>query len=151
MKPTILLLAIMLTGCSAEKRLQKLLRDNPELSRVDTITVTDTIYTAPDTIWRSIVIRSTDTVTVESERQSVKLVRVPTGSPCDTAAIALDLVGIVKPDTIYNTVTVEVDRIVPCPPGTRVHHWWRTAALVCAVLALAMFLLYRYPPNHKEQ
>ena len=145
----ILAIAALLVACSPERRLQKLLRDNPELSRVDTITVVDTVYVPGDTLWRSVLLR--DTVTIESERQVVKVQRIRTGSPCDTAAIALDIEARVKPDTVYTTVTVEVDRVVPCPPTMRVHSWWRTAALVLGVFSLALFILYRYPPNRKEQ
>lgn len=144
MKPLhIIAIAALLVACSPERRLQKLLRDNPELSRVDTITVTDTVFVPGDTMWRSVLLR--DTVTIENERQVVKVQRIRTGSPCDTAAIALDIEARVKPDTVYSTVTVEVDRVVPCPPPT--HNWWRTIALVMGVLCLALFLLYRYPPN----
>lgn len=150
MKPLhILAIAALLVGCSPERRLQKLLRDNPELSRVDTITVTDTVFVPGDTLWRSVLLR--DTVTIESERQVVKVQRIRTGSPCDTAAIALDIEARVKPDTVYSTVTVEVPRVVPCPPDTKVHKWWRTAALVLGVFSLALFLLYRYPPNRNRE
>ena len=138
----------LLTGCSPERRLQRLIAKHPELSRTDTITVTDTIAIPGDTLWRSVLLR--DTVTIETERQVVKVQRISTGSPCDTAAIALDIEARVKPDTVYSTVTVEVPRIVPCPPDTKVAAWWRTAAFICATLALAMFLLYRYPPNRKS-
>jgi hypothetical protein len=142
-------LLFFLSACSAEKRLQRLVEKHPELSRVDTITVVDTIYIPGDTLWRQVLLRSTDTIRIENERQKVRVVRIPTGSPCDTAAIALDVLAEVKPDTVYHTVTVEVDRIVPCPPGTTVHSWWRAAALFFLLLSIALFLLIRYP-NQKQ-
>jgi len=143
--------ALLLTACSPERRLQRLLDKFPELSRVDTITVTDTIVVPGDTLWRSVLLRTTDTVTVENERQVVKIQRIRTGSPCDTAAIALNVEARVKPDTVYSTITVEVPRVVPCPEDAKVHKWWRTAALILAVFSLAMFLLYRYPPNRSRE
>lgn len=150
MKPIhALAIVALLVACSPERRLQKLLRDNPELSRVDTITVNDTVYVPGDTLWRSVLLR--DTVTIENERQVVKVQRIRTGSPCDTAAIVLEVEARVKPDTVFTTVTVEVDRVVPCPPTARVHRWWRTAALVLGVFSLALFLLYRYPPNRNRE
>jgi len=150
MKPIyILAIAALLVACSPERRLQKLLRDNPELSRTDTITVLDTVFVPGDTMWRSVLLR--DTVTIETERQVVKVQRIRTGSPCDTAAIALDIEARVKPDTVYSTVTVEVPRVVPCPEDAKVHQWWRTAALVLGVFSLALFLLYRYPPNRNRE
>ena len=140
-------LLFLLSACSAEKRLQRLVEKHPELQRTDTITVTDTIYIPGDTLWRQVLLRSTDTIRIENERQSVRVVRIPTGSPCDTAAIALDVLAEVKPDTVYHTVTVEVDRIVPCPEGSTVHSWWSVAALFFALLCVALYLLIRYPAN----
>jgi hypothetical protein len=140
-----ILLAIFLAACSPSKRLQRLLDKHPELSRVDTVTVVDTIYIPGDTLWRQVLLRHTDTVTVENERQVVRVVRIPTGSPCDTAAIFMDIMAEVKPDTVYHTVTVEVDRIVPCPEGATVAAWWRVAALFFLLLCIALYLLLRYP------
>jgi hypothetical protein len=144
---TAILIALLLASCSAEKRLQRLVAKHPELQRTDTIAVTDTIYIPGDTLWRQVLLRSTDTIRIENERQKVRVVRIPTGSPCDTAAIFMDIMAEVKPDTVYHTVTVEVDRIVPCPEGSTVHHWWRVAALFFALLCIALYLLIRYPAN----
>ena len=150
MKPLYILpIAALLVACSPERRLQKILHDHPELIRVDTITVHDTVLVPGDTLWRSVLLR--DTVTIENERQVVKVQRIRTGSPCDTAAIALDIEARVRPDTVYSTVTVEVPRVVPCPPDTKVSKWWRTAALVLGIFSLALFLLYRYPPNRSRE
>jgi hypothetical protein len=134
-------LLLLLSACSAEKRLQRLIEKNPQLQRTDTIQVA--IAIPADTIQQATVIHTRDTVTVENERQVVRIVRVPTGSPCDTAAVALDLMAVRKPDTAYGEVYV--DRIVPCPEGSRVHCWWRLAALFFALLCVALFLLIRYP------
>lgn len=146
MKPVHLLpILALLAACSPERRLQRLLRKHPELNRLDAVTVTDTVTIPGDTIRLTAWI--TDTVTVENERQVVQVVRVPVGSPCDTVPVRIRARGIVRPDTVYRTMTVEVPRVVPCPPNTKVHRWWRTATLVLATLSLALFLLYRYPPH----
>jgi hypothetical protein len=136
----VILVAILFFGCSPSKKLQRLLDKHPELSRVDTVTVA--IPVPPDTIHEAVVIRLPgDTVTIENERQVVRIVRIPTGSPCDTASIALDLLGVLKPDTVYTQITV--DRVVPCPEKS-VASWWRTAALFFGALVLALLLLIRY-------
>lgn len=140
-----ILLAIFLAACSPSKRLQMLLDKHPELSRADTVTVLDTVYIPGDTLWRQVLLRKTDTVTIENERQVVRVVRIPTGSPCDTAAIFMDIMAEVKPDTIYRTIEVPVDRIVPCPEDETVAAWWRVASLFLALLCVALFLLIRYP------
>jgi hypothetical protein len=137
-------LLLLLSACSAEKRLQRLVEKNPQLQRTDTIQVA--IAIPADTIQQATVIHTRDTVTIENERQVVRIVRVPTGSPCDTAAVALDLMAVLKPDTVYSEVYV--DRIVPCPEGSRVHSWWRLAALFCALLCVALYLLIRYPAKN---
>lgn len=137
-----IIMAIILASCSPSKRMQRLIDKHPELSRTDTIAVRDTTFLPSDTIWRSAIMR--DTVRVESDRQSVHIVRVPTGSPCDTAAIALDIMAEVKADTIYWEVAVPVDRIIPCPEGATVAAWWRVVALFFAVLCAALFLLLKY-------
>jgi hypothetical protein len=139
MKPLpILLLCLLLASCSAERRLQRLLNKHPELSRTDTLHIHDTITLPADTVWWTEVVL--DTLTVETERIKIRIVRVPTGSPCDTVALPLHIEGIAKADTIYRTVTVEVPRIVPCPPGAKVASWWRIVALVLAgVVALLIY------------
>lgn len=127
-------LLLLLSACSAEKRLQRLVEKNPDLQRTDTIQVA--IAIPADTIQQAAVINTRDTVTIENERQVVRIVRVPTGSPCDTAAIAVDLLAVLKPDTVYSELLV--DRIVPCPEGKRVAAGWRTVALFLG----AMWLLF---------
>ena len=134
-----LLIIMLACSCSSERRLQRLIDRNPQLRDTVVVTLVDTVIVPGDTVTETVTLH--DTVTVKSESQVVRIVRVPTGSPCDTAAITLDVQGIVKPDTVVVTRTVEVERIVPCPPGARVHTWWRTAAIVLAVvLGIVLYL-----------
>jgi hypothetical protein len=140
MRIALLLLVVVLTSCSAERRLQRLLDQHPELTRVDTLVVRDTIVLPGDTLFKMIPLRSFDTIRVENERQVIEVVRVPTGSICDTAEIKLRVMGVIKPDTIYREVQVPVDRIVPCPSKS-VSEWWRTAAMLLGVLVLALILM----------
>jgi len=129
---------LLLTSCSAELRLQRLVERNPDLQRTDTITVTVRVPIPADTVRQLVTL--TDTVVVENERQVVTIVRIPTGSPCDTLPVPMDVSAVVKPDTVWASRDVYVDRIVPCPPGKRVAAWWRTAALVLA----AMWVVFVY-------
>ena len=133
-------IAILLTACSPAKRMQRLIDKHPELSRVDTVAVA--VPVAPNTVVKPWSFSFPgDTVTIENERQSVRIVRMPTGSPCDTASIALDLLAVLKPDTVYTRITV--DRVVPCPEES-VASWWRTAAIICGILVMALLMLIRY-------
>ncbi len=140
----IIAIALILAGCSAEKRLQRLLDKHPELNDTTRITLVDTVLIPGDTLFRPVILRTTDTVTVTNERQTVRLVRVPTGGPCDTAAIHAEILATIAPDTVVVVRTVEVPRVVPCPPGKQVASWWRTVAIVLALVLLA-FILFKRP------
>jgi hypothetical protein len=140
-RATLILLAAMVVGCSPAKRLQRLLDKHPELADTTTVMLIDTVIVPGDTVLQTVVLHSTDTVTIASERQTIRVVRVPTGSLCDTAAFRAEILGAVKPDTVVVTNTVEVPRLVPCPPRKMVSSWWRTVALVLgAVLVLVVYL-----------
>ena len=117
---TLLLLCLALVACSPQKKLAKLLAKYPELSRTDTITIRDTIHVPGDTIRATEFLR--DTIRIENERQVIRVVRIPTGGPCDTVPVSLEVEGIVKPDTVFYSVEVEVERLVPCPPERSL--WW---------------------------
>jgi hypothetical protein len=143
MRTALLLLVVVLTSCSAERRLQRLLDKHPELSRVDTLVVHDTIVLPGDTLFKFIPLRTRDTIRVENERQVIEVVRVPTGSICDTAEIKLHLMGVIKPDTVYREVQVPIDRIVPCP-DEMVSEWWRTVAVTLFLVLLSLIMLYSY-------
>jgi hypothetical protein len=143
MRSALLLLVVLLTSCSAEQRLQRLLARHPELTRVDTLVVHDTIVLPGDTLIRTIPLRTFDTIRVENERQVIEVVRIRTGSPCDTAEIKLHLMGVIKPDTVYREVQVPIDRIVPCP-DEMVSEWWRTVAVTLFLVLLSLIMLYSY-------
>ena len=136
----IILAALLLCSCSAEKRLQRLVAKHPELTRSDTITVRDTVILPADTVIMSRFLNTVDTVRVEGPRQVITLYRQATGHPCDTVEVFIHAEGIVKTDTVTTEVEVVVEKLVPCPPGKRVASWWRIVALVLA-LVLA-FVLY---------
>lgn len=104
-KPALLALAVALTSCSAEKRLNRLLRNNPEFARTDTITISDTVY------WDRIEAHTVemflpgDTVRIDTGRLHVKVVRLP--------GERVYVQGICDADTITIEKTVTVDRILP--------------------------------------
>jgi hypothetical protein len=125
---------VMLAGCSPQQRLQSLVKRHPELVQTDTVRTVATVIVPADTVFRPVLVRIGDTVRVENERQVVRIVRVPTGSPCDTAAIAADVTGIIKADTVFQRIEIPVERLVPCPEGEKVASWWRVVAIVLALV-----------------
>ena len=60
----ILCIASLLCSCAAEKRLARFLERHPELQRIDTVYVTDTIFVAPDSA--SIQLTLSDLVAMDS-------------------------------------------------------------------------------------
>jgi uncharacterized ion transporter superfamily protein YfcC len=143
-KPIILaiLLGACLSACSPQKRLNRLLEKHPELRDTVTVVVRDTVIVPGDTARMVQHLHTTDTVIVETERQAVRVVRIPTGSPCDTAAISVDILAAVKPDTVYLERKVEVTKFTTCK--NVVADWWRTVAYVLgALLLVILFTLTR--------
>lgn len=136
MKP-LYILALLLVACTPQKRLDRIISRHPELVRTDTITVVDTVYLPGDTIHAARWAFIHDTITVENERQVVRVVRMPTGSPCDTAKIALGITGIVKPDSIPYQVKVPCDSVNVTQTVNKIP-WYVWLLLLALALALAI-------------
>ena len=144
-KPIILAtpLGACLSACTPQKRLNRLLDKHPELRDTVTVVVRDTVIVPGDTVRMVQYLHTTDTVVVETDRQVVSVVRVPTGSPCDTAAMSLDIIAAVKPDTVYLERKVEVTKFTTCK--NVVSDWWRTVAYVLGVLLLVILFTITRP------
>ena len=100
----LILVIIIFGSCSPQYRLHRLVTKHPELTRIDTIKIQDSVFvpgTNIDTIFRSSLLR--DTVTVTQEKLQIRLIEKN-----DT----IYLNAKVKPDTIIITKEILVDRIV---------------------------------------
>lgn len=127
-------------GHKCNKKLNRLLRKCPGLQLQYTDTIVDTMYVEAeviyvhDTLWLP-----GDTIRVEGDRVAGRIVRVPTGGPCDTVEVPVYYELECKADTIVKTVEVKV-------PGVRggktgVAPWYRTGffiLLALAALAIAL-------------
>lgn len=128
-------LTLLLFSCSPQKRLARLVSRHPELVRTDTVVVRDTVLLPADTLvkWRETSFTVYDTVTVENEKQVVKWVRVPTGSPCDTAAMVAHIFAATKPDTVVREVRIPCDTVSPVKEVPVVPWWmWVVVGLLAA-------------------
>ena len=99
----IIILLFLLSSCSPQTRLQRLVAHHPELRIADTLLIRDTIIRPPimaDTALS--IMRLTDTVTISRDRLEIKLVRIN-----DTIHIK----GKCKADTIIRELRVPVERI----------------------------------------
>lgn len=98
-----ILIASLFSGCSPQRRLQRLVAHHPELMMADTLVVTDTLFTAAITADTAIPLtRLTDTVVIARDKLEIKLVKIR-----DT----IHVTGTCKADTIVREVRVPVERI----------------------------------------
>ena len=104
----IILTILILASCSPQYRLNKLVTKHPELSRVDTIKIQDTVIVPGpkvDTVFSSELLK--DTVTITKDKLKIKLVEIN-----DT----IYLNAKVKPDTVIITKEIPVQKIVHIEP-----------------------------------
>lgn len=97
---------VVLVSCSAEKRLQRLIKKHPELVKKDTVYVRDTVITESiktDTFFVFKPYKTTDTFYIEKEKLKVQIIRQR-----DTIRANAE----VKSDTIYVEKKVPIDNVI---------------------------------------
>lgn len=104
----ITLLSLLFLTCTPQKKLRRLVKKNPELVMNDTIIVKDTVIVPKDSIsevyvYETFLEKIHDTVRIENEKVRVQIVR-----ELDSVVIYAEC----KPDTIYTTNEVVVEKIV---------------------------------------
>ena len=98
-----ILFICVLSSCSPQRRLERLVLHHPELRMVDTLLIRDTIITLPVVADTALsIMRLTDTVTISRDRLEIKLVRIN-----DTIHIK----GKCKADTILRELRIPVEKI----------------------------------------
>jgi hypothetical protein len=97
------MLALLLTGCSADWHLRKALKKDPSLLTTKTITVMDTVVTEPIVVRDTTILRQRDTIEIVKDRFRLKIVR-----SFDTLMID----GGCDADTIYREIKVAVPQVV---------------------------------------
>jgi len=104
-KAIYLILVIIIFGsCSPQYRLHRLVTKYPELTRIDTIKIQDSVFvpgTNIDTVFRSSLLH--DTVTITQEKLQIQLIEIN-----DT----IYLNAKIEPDTIIITKEIPIQRIV---------------------------------------
>ena len=126
-----IILAIFVS-CSPQQRLNRLITKHPELSRVDTIKIQDTVIVPGpkvDTVFSSSLLK--DTVTITKDKLQIKLIEIN-----DTIYLDAE----VEPDTVILTKEILVDRIVHTEPAKWwVRYWWVFVLLVGVIILLVLF------------
>ena len=132
------LLALTLSGCSAEWHLRKAVRKNPELLKSQTINVTDTIVLPGVELMDTVILKQVDTITLVKDRFRVKIMR-----SFDTLIID----GGCDSDTIIRTVRVDVPQLVVGESGfQRVQRYTFWGIVTLLLLAIAALIIRKSLP-----
>ena len=132
------LLALTLSGCSAEWHLRKAVRKNPELLKSQTINVTDTIVLPGVALMDTVILKQADTITLVKDRFRVKIMR-----SYDTLIID----GGCDSDTIIRTVRVDVPQLVVGESGfQRVQRYTFWGIVTLLLLAIAALIIRKSLP-----
>ena len=132
------LLALTLSGCSAEWHLRKAVRKNPELLKSQTINVTDTIVLPGVALMDTVILKQVDTITLVKDRFRVKIMR-----SFDTLIID----GGCDSDTIIRTVRVDVPQLVVGESGfQRVQRYTFWGIVTLLLLAIAALIIRKSLP-----
>lgn len=130
-----LLIILLLTSCTPQKRLARLVKKNPELIRVDTVTVTDTF---------TVITLRTHIDTFYSIKQLIDTVRLEKEN--------LRVLTYLKNDTIYldaecDTLVIEKIRTVKVPTKTievKKENFWDSRWFRFLFIVIFVALLIRY-------
>jgi hypothetical protein len=122
------------------RRCDRYAKKHPTCFQADTIHDTVLVIIPGDTIETAVVLTLGDTVYLDTGRLHVRIIRVPTGSPCDTADLRASILA--KCDSAVKYVPVAT----VCPPRPKcqeglVHQGWKWAAISMGVLLLLLILL----------
>jgi len=134
----ILLLILLISSCSPQKRLHRLVKKHPELSRVDTIKIQDTVIVPgikTDTVFSSSLLH--DTVTITKENLQIKLIEIN-----DTIYLNAN----VKADTVIIEREILVDRIIHVEPKNKLLNFFKnikTYFTIVIILIIVLTLLYK--------
>lgn len=98
-----LIIALLLTSCSAQWHLKKAVQKDPLILERDTLVVTDTVVSPPVAITDTVTLKQHDTIVIQKDRLKVQLVKVN-----DTITINAECAS----DTIVTTIEVPYEKIV---------------------------------------
>jgi hypothetical protein len=128
----ILLTAILCLGCSPARRLERLVRNHPELSVTDTLLCRDTVTVPADEAGTGVQLnRVPDSLTLVRGQLEIRLLR---------RHVTLYIRGMCKPDTVIVSRSIPVTRIrVVRTPGTAISS--RRFILLFPVMAAGAVIL----------
>ena len=145
MKQLIFILCILAMSCNttkqAQRKLQKIEKDFPELFAADTVSIVkiDTLKVITKQIEHDTILQDADTIHFETERIKMQIVRVPFEK--------VQVKTIVKSDTLkliqYDTIKVVHKEIVTKTDVQKVVPLWLYAVIVLLILYLLYIMFFR--------
>ena len=98
-----LLFVLLLTSCSAQYHLKRAIKKDPTILEKDTVTVVDTVVTAPVEIKDTVTLLEKDTLVITKEKLKLKIIR-----SFDTISVQAECAS----DTIIDTIRVPYEKVV---------------------------------------
>ena len=145
MKQLIFMLCILAMSCNttkqAQRKLQKIEKDFPELFAADTVSIVkiDTLKIITKQIEHDTILQDADTIHFETEQIKIQIVRVPFEN--------VQVKTIVKSDTLkfiqYDTIKVVQKEIVTKTDVRKVVPFWLYAVIVLLILYLLYIMFFR--------
>lgn len=130
----LLIASLFLSGCSATKRLERLLHRNPHLTAIDTVVIHhETIL--PEIKFRDrYITQPNDTITIEKENTRVQVIR-----QFDSIFVEIDR----PPDTIREQIKVPVEVIRYETPNAWHMFWKRIPWIIIGAIIILTIIFYR--------
>ena len=139
------MLCILATSCNsvnkAQRTLQKIEKQHPELFAADTTIITriDTIKVVTNQIEHDTILSDSDTIHFETERIKMKIIRVPFESVQVKTIIKSDTLNLIQ----YDTIKVVQKEIVTKTDVKTVVPFWLYIVIVLLILYLLYIMFFR--------
>lgn len=135
----ILCLCLFGASCTPEKRLARLVKNHPELAKVDTVWA-EVKYIVPEVRAETSFVWSTDTVILEKDRLSVRILT-------DTITKRITVWGQCKSDTLIKVVPKYISTVSPVKEVRKGGFWGQLKSFgfgfLIAVAAIGIYLYSR--------
>jgi hypothetical protein len=141
----VFMLCILATSCNsvnkAQRTLQKIEKDYPQLFAADTTIITriDTIKVVTNQIEHDTILSDSDTIHFETERIKMKIIRVPFESVQVKTIIKSDTLNLIQ----YDTIKVVQKEIVTKTDVKTVVPFWLYIVIVLLILYLLYIMFFR--------
>lgn len=142
----ILILLLLLGGCSGQQRLNRVLKKNPDLIKSDTVVTHDTLTTViaeADTMLLTHEYHYSDTLVLQKEKLTVKVVNNYHDSTIYIQGECAPDTLVIQGESITRTLTVEPDWLIKARRFAS--YWWVVLLVVSTILVVRFFIKLNNP------